>query len=62
MGSTRKAACEDLSRLIATYLRNVYDDGEPLNSALRPLSTLRKLRMILPLRSRARLVLFPGLH
>ena len=59
VGATKDAACRDLSGVLETYLRCVYEQGRPYEDSLRPMTSLTKLRLFMPLRDRHRLRLFP---
>jgi hypothetical protein len=62
MGATKQDACADLTGALESYLRSIYDEQREMQSAWRPLSTIRRLRMLLPLKHRTRLVLPPIVH
>jgi hypothetical protein len=60
VGTTRQDACDDLSALVECHLRSYHDESRQLESAWQPLSLIRKLRMLIPLKHKTRLVLYPA--
>jgi predicted RNase H-like HicB family nuclease len=60
MGSTEEAARENLSGLLHGYLRSFYERGRPFHEAKRPIGTLTKMRLFMPLRPRKRQLIFPA--
>jgi hypothetical protein len=59
VGLTEQAARNDLSGLLETYLRSIYDEGRPFDDAVRPVGALTKLRLFFSLKPRKRQLLVP---
>jgi hypothetical protein len=58
IGDTEQAARENVSALLRTYLRSVYLQGRPFHEAVRPMGTVMRLRLFLPMRPRKRQLIF----
>jgi predicted RNase H-like HicB family nuclease len=58
MGETEQDARDNLSGLLEAYLRTFYEQGRAFHEARRPVGTLTRLRLFLPLKPRKRQLLF----